>query len=205
MATRYRYRTNESCSYLAQHASTNGLNNALTISDLRNLQEHTENGQRRDRYNKQMENILKTITSHGKNLKTSFMYIKNERRKLLARLTSPQMSEPVWFLTLSSADLYWPELWKAIFPVMTMEECKSLPYEERQRALRDNPVLACRMFRSRINNILKYILKGDSHPVGYLVDWWFRIEFQNRGSLHVHAILWTLLYYQMNKKKMVEW
>ena len=60
--------------------------------------------------------------------------------------------------------------------------------------------MACRMFRSRIDNILKYIIKGDSHPIGYLVDWWFRIEFQNRGSLHVHAILWALLHYQMGDK-----
>ena len=148
----------------------------------------------------EMENLLKTIISHGKNMKTSFMYIKNERRKLLARLSSPEMSEPVWFLTLSSADLYWPELWKAIYPEKSMAEFKSLPYEERQKALRDNPILACRMFRYRIDNILKYILKGDSHPVGYLVDWWFRVEFQNRDSLHVHAILWTLLFYELDEK-----
>ena len=61
--------------------------------------------------------------------------------------------------------------------------------------------MACRMFRSRIDNILKYIFKGDSHPIGFLVDWWFRIEFQNRGSLHVHAILWALLYFQMGEKQ----
>jgi hypothetical protein len=200
MATRYRYRTNEACSYLAQHASANNLQRDITVRDLRELQEHTENGQKRNRFNKEMENLLKTIISHGKNMKTSFMYIKNERRKLLARLSSPVMSEPVWFLTLSSADLYWPELWKAIYPEKSMAECKSLPYEERQKALRDNPILACRMFRYRIDNILKYILKGDSHPVGYLVDWWFRVEFQNRGSLHVHAILWTLLFYELDEK-----
>jgi hypothetical protein len=200
MATRYRYRTNEACSYLAQHASTNNFNRTLTVGDLRNLQEHTENGQHRNRFNKEMENILKTIISHGKNMKTSFMYIKNERRKLLARLSSPVMSDPVWFVTLSSADLYWPEFWKAIYPESTMEECKSFSYEERQKSLRDNPAMACRMFRSRIDNILKYIIKGDSHPIGYLVDWWFRIEFQNRGSLHVHAILWALLHYQMGEQ-----
>ena len=106
-------------------------------------------------------------------MKTSFMFIKKERRKLLARLSSPVLSDPVWFLTLSSADLYWPELWKAIYPEKTMEECKSLSYKESQKALRDNPVMACRMFRSRIDNILKCIIKGNSHPIGYLVDSWF--------------------------------
>ena len=81
-----------------------------------------------------------------------------------------------------------------------MDECRQLSFEERQRALRDNPVIACRMFRSRIENIIKYILCGDSHPIGYLIDWWFRIEFQNRGSLHVHSILWALLHYELGDK-----
>ena len=76
MATRYRYRTNEACSYLAQHASANNLQRDITVRDLRELQEHTENGQKRNRFNKEMENLLKTIISHGKNMKTSFMYIK---------------------------------------------------------------------------------------------------------------------------------
>ena len=61
--------------------------------------------------------------------------------------------------------------------------------------LRDNPVLAARAFKSRIDNIVQYIWQGKSKPLGEIIDFWIRIEFQNRGSLHAHVILWCLLYY----------
>ena len=76
-----------------------------------------------------------------------------------------------------------------------------LTYEERAKALHDNPVLAARMFKSRIDNVLKYILRGGSHPLGILTDWWLRVEFQTRGSLHVHAILWALLHFRLGHKE----
>jgi hypothetical protein len=54
--------------------------------------------------------------------------------------------------------------------------------------------MACRMFRERIECILTFILiKGKHQPLGKVVDWWFRVEFQSRGSLHVHSLLWSLL------------
>jgi hypothetical protein len=40
-------------------------------------------------------------------MKTSFMNILRERRHLLAHLSSPVMDDPTFFVTLSSADLYW--------------------------------------------------------------------------------------------------
>eukprot|EP01034_Spumella_vulgaris_P045771 gene45771-57033_t len=36
-----------------------------------------------------------------------------------ARLASPLMPNPTWFMTLSSADLYWPELWMAMDPTQS--------------------------------------------------------------------------------------
>ena len=61
-----------------------------------------------------------------------------------------EMKEMIFFLTLSSGDLYWPELYQAIFPEKKMEEIKLLTYEERAKALHDNPVFDARMFKIRI-------------------------------------------------------
>ena len=58
------------------------------------------------------------------------------------------------------------------------------------KALAKNPVIACRAFRYRLDAIFKYIIKGSSCPMGMLQDEWIRIEFQGRGSLHAHIILW---------------
>lgn len=47
-------------------------------------------------------------------MKTSYLNISMERRKLLAHLASPMIEDPTWFLTLLSADRYWPDLFYTI-------------------------------------------------------------------------------------------
>ena len=59
--------------------------------------------------------------------------------------------------------------------------------------LNKNPVLAARLFKKRVDAVLLYIIKGAAEPVGVINDHWFRVEFQNRGSPHVHAIIWASL------------
>jgi len=199
MASRYRYRTSRDASSVAYAASLH--EKTPTAGDIRQVSTHSSNGIARDYFNKEMEALLRKLVCYGGKLKTSFLHIKQERRKLLARISSAEMNEPIFFLTLSSGDLYWPELYQAIFPEKKKEEIKLLTYEERAKALHDNPVLAARMFKSRVDNILKYILQGSSHPLGFLTDWWFRVEFQNRGSLHVHTILWALLHFRLGDKE----
>jgi Helitron helicase-like domain at N-terminus len=75
----------------------------------------------------------------------------------------------------------------------------NISYEDRVKALQENPVLACRAFKARIQNIVKYIWQGKSEPLGEVIDFWIRLELQSRGSFHVHIILWVLLYYLGSK------
>lgn len=75
----------------------------------------------------------------------------------------------------------------------------TLTYAQRIIELRENPVLACRAFKARLDNIIKYIWQGKYQPIGKLQDFWVRIESQNRGSLHAHIILWCILYFLKKK------
>ena len=34
------------------------------------------------------------------------------------------------------------------------------------------------------------VLQKKDGPLGHVVDWWIRKEFQNRGALHVHMVVW---------------
>lgn len=34
------------------------------------------------------------------------------------------------------------------------------------------------------------VLKSDCQPLGKIVDFFFRVEFQQRGSPHIHMLLW---------------
>jgi hypothetical protein len=196
---RYKYRMSQTASGIAFAATGKSKNGQapLTVGKLKEVAEYSKMGINRDvtlPVNVELDSILKFLKGFGTKLRTSHIYIAMERARLLARLASPLMPNPTWFMTLSSADLCWPELWMALRPDLTVHTAGKLSFAQRASLLNANPVMACRMFRCRIEALLQEIvLNGDYHPVGSVLDWWFRVEFQNRGSLHVHSILWSML------------
>jgi DNA replication protein DnaC len=197
---RYRYRTSRACNRVAYMASQfgSGEQRIPTVRDLNNVAEFGRAGQNRvvkSAVELETEQLIRQLTSFGHQLKTSAMYIKQKRQQLLCMLQAKDLTTPTWFLTLSSADLYWPELWIAIKPTLNYESAALLTLSERKKLLDLNPTMACRMFKERIDCVLKFILiQGKHKPLGKVLDWWFRVEFQSRGSLHVHSLLWTLLH-----------
>lgn len=66
----------------------------------------------------------------------------------------------------------------------------SLSIMEVQRLVEKNPIVISRQFMRRVQAIMTY-LKADVNVLdGKLVDYWSRIEFQNRGSPHLHMVTW---------------
>jgi len=61
---------------------------------------------------------------------------------------------------------------------------------ERSTVLQENPVLAARIAHSRITALFKTIIQGAARPFGKVADFWYRIEFQARGTPHAHILLW---------------
>ena len=60
-----------------------------------------------------------------------------------------QVKVPTWFLTLSAADMYWPELAIAAGLVETKEAALALSKMERLKLIADNPVLTADLFMLR--------------------------------------------------------
>ena len=106
-----------------------------------------------------------------------------------------QLGIPTWFMTLSCADLRWPELFQIVARTngrnMTDAEVDALPYEERCRLLNVNPVIVAKHFQYRVETFFTEILLTNVHPIGKIVYYALRIEFQMRGSPHLHALIWT--------------
>jgi hypothetical protein len=69
--------------------------------------------------------------------------------------------------------------------------------------LRRDPVTTARYFENRIRHLFNYMLNKVSgpfyeHPI---VDYYWRVEFQTRGSPHVHMMIWcqnTPVYDRLN-------
>ena len=105
-----------------------------------------------------------------------------------------QLGIPSYFLTLRCADLRWDELSFIINKLNNLglndEELKNFSYQERTKLLNENPVLVARHFQYKIQLFFKeLILDGRLGKTKYYA---LRIEFQERGSLHVHAFVWIL-------------
>lgn len=106
-----------------------------------------------------------------------------------------QLGIPTWFMTLSCADLRWPELFQIIAKMqrkkMTIEELDALSYNERCQMLNTNPVIVAKHFQYRVETFFKEVLLSKANPIGKIVYYALRIEFQMRGSPHLHALIWT--------------
>ena len=105
-----------------------------------------------------------------------------------------QLGIPTWFLTLSAADMKWPEVIQIIArqygTSLTEEQVSNLSWEQKCTWLRRNPVTAARHFQYRLELFWSDFLKSHANPIGKVIDYMIRIEFQARGSPHAHTIIW---------------
>ncbi|XP_016118254.1 uncharacterized protein [Sinocyclocheilus grahami] len=111
------------------------------------------------------------------------------QRDLLACVR--QLGIPTWFCSFSSADMRWNNL---LFSILKQEgrteTIEQLQWADRCELLRRNPVTAARMFDFRWHCFLREVLMSSSHPIGKIKDYFYRVEFQQRGSPHVHCLFW---------------
>ena len=128
-----------------------------------------------------------------KNVRGSPAYYQTLFYDVLAMMR--QLGLPTWFFTVSAADMQWPDLLQTISrqygTILSDDDVKNLSYQERTRLLRSNPVTAARHFQYRLELLFKDVLKSKAHPLGEIIDYVIRIEFQARGSPHAHTVLWV--------------
>ena len=113
--------------------------------------------------------------------------------KLLAAIK--QLKIFTWFLTLSAADLRWTDTLQAIARqqgrTLSEKDVEGLSWEDKCNLLRSNPVTAARHFHYKLQCLFTDVILSDAAPLGKVIHYFYRIEFQQRGSPHAHAILWV--------------
>ena len=121
-----------------------------------------------------------------KNIRGSPPYYQRTLYELLAMIR--QLGTPTFFLTLSAADMKWPDVIQTIArqygTYYSEAQVSALSFEEKSQWIRRNPVTAARHFQYRD------FLKSSAKPLGELNDYAIRIEFQARDSPHAHCVLW---------------
>ncbi|XP_024120187.1 uncharacterized protein LOC112141313 [Oryzias melastigma] len=103
-----------------------------------------------------------------------------------------QLGNPTWFLTVSAAEMRWPEVIQAIKRQQGEEvNFEALNWTEKTDILRSNPVTTMRMFEKRVEALFRDLILSAAQILGRVIDFFFRVEYQNRGSPHIHCLLWV--------------
>ena len=127
-------------------------------------------------------------------IRNSPQYWENQKKEVFAMIR--QLGLPTLFISLSANDLHWPELIIALGKLVDgndytkAEESKTLSWETRSRLVQSDPVTCVRHFDHRISQFVGTILKNPESPLGVLKDYFYRVEFQQRGSPHIHMLAW---------------
>ncbi|XP_052412218.1 uncharacterized protein LOC127957635 [Carassius gibelio] len=103
-----------------------------------------------------------------------------------------QLGIPTFFASFSSADMRWPEMLNTIIKQEGKQiNVDDLDWSEKCGLIRRNPVTAARMFDHRWHCFLKDVIMSPAKPIGKIKDYFYRVEFQQRGSPHVHCLFWV--------------
>ena len=142
--------------------------------------------------------------------RSSPAFLELKKKEVLAMLR--QLGCATIFLILSAAETKWAELIVILAQVLenkviTLEEAENMSYEKKCELIRRDPVTCVRYFEHRVKCLWE-ILSAPSGPFqGYEPeDKYVRIEFQARGSPHVHALIWlkNAPKYDKNKPESIE-
>ncbi|XP_053402924.1 uncharacterized protein LOC123548901 [Mercenaria mercenaria] len=129
-----------------------------------------------------------------KQLRNSPSYLESRKKDVYAMLR--QLGMPTWFMSLSSADTRWTDLLKMLATLnykvnYSDEQIEGLSWEQKIKLIQSDPVTCSRYFDHRVQEFINTVLKSEHKPLGEIADYFYRVEFQQRGSPHIHMIVWV--------------
>jgi hypothetical protein len=98
------------------------------------------------------------------------------------------------FYTFSMADMKWPEFLRCLYKLaegkdISLEDAARLPWKIKASLVRTDPVTSSRYHQHRMESLLAIMKKYHSLS-GEIVDYFWRDEFQQRGTPHTHMAVY---------------
>jgi hypothetical protein len=130
-----------------------------------------------------------------KTIRGTSPYFQDAKNKVLGMIR--QIGPPNLFLTLSAAELYWTDLIKMLLQkesgkTVVQSDIDSLCKSDTRKLLSRNMVDTVMHFNNRIRTIFTALNRPGLLNTFHVADYFFRIEFQQRGAPHVHSLLWIV-------------
>lgn len=129
-----------------------------------------------------------------KNLRGSPAYFQKCKRDLFAVIR--QLGKPTWFCSFSAAETRWTHLLKTLGRIVEKkdysdDEINNMTWQQKSNLIQSDPVTCARNFDHMVQLFIHDVLKSDVMPIGQIADYFYRVEFQQRGSPHVHGLFWV--------------
>ena len=132
-------------------------------------------------------NIINSLLRFGSSIRGTSQWKLAKRYELLDMINFKGL--PTFFITFSAADLHWPEL-QLIMKRHEQNNCElddcHIDESGRNQQVINNPHLIGAFFVQRIKSFVENVINADDK----LVDHWIIFEWQHRGSIHAHGLLW---------------
>ena len=128
-----------------------------------------------------------------KALRGSPPYFEKTKKDIFAMIR--QLGSATLFCSFSSAETQWLHLLRILGKLVdskeyTDNELENLNWEEKSRLIQSDPVTCARHFDYQINQFIQNFLLSTEAPLGKIADWFYRVEYQQRGSPHIHMLIW---------------
>ncbi|XP_077065633.1 uncharacterized protein LOC143718457 [Siphateles boraxobius] len=182
--------------FFAQFVTEMNMATSSMSIQLRKAKPMTRDGRRincsllQDKHELEKLVINKEATRFMQPLRGNPAYWEKSLRDLFAMLR--QLGTPTFFCTFSAAEMRWPDVITAI----KAQQGETVNFEEldwsvKCEILRSNPVTAMRMFEERVEALMRDLINSPARPIGEVIDFFYRVEFQLRGSPHIHCLFWV--------------
>lgn len=66
-----------------------------------------------------------------------------------------------------------------------------MTWQKKSDLIKSDPVTCARNFEHMVQLFLRDIIKSQLKPIGEVDDFFYRVEFQQRGSPHIHSLIWV--------------
>ena len=65
-----------------------------------------------------------------------------------------------------------------------------MTWQKKSELIQKDPVTCARNFEHMMQLFIYNFIKGSNHPIGEVDDFFYRVEFQQRGLPHIHGLFW---------------
>ena len=120
-------------------------------------------------------------------------YFQKAKKDIFA--TIRQLGSASLFRSFSLGETQWIHLLRILGQLVDKNEyadneLENLDWQEKCRLIQSDPVTCARHFDYQINQFLRNFLLSDAQPLGKIASWFYRVEYQQRVSPHIHMLIW---------------